>query len=87
MFHGPRFAGVADVLSVADDGITGTLLCLPARGALLDSAGQLIGHWMQVAQTVDQNVLPTGIGAVRLYGPQPQAGERLGATAWMPSGR
>jgi hypothetical protein len=83
MFHGPRFAGVADVLSVADDGITGTLLCLPARGALLDSAGQLIGHWMQVAQTVDQNVLPTGIGAVRLYGPQPQAGERLGATAWI----
>jgi hypothetical protein len=78
MFHGPRFAGVEQITSVAADGITGTLLSLPAPGALLDSAGQLIGHWMQVSQTADQNVLPTGIGAIRRYGPQPPAGSRLG---------
>ncbi|HEY2443316.1 MAG TPA: acyltransferase domain-containing protein, partial [Streptosporangiaceae bacterium] len=83
MFHGPRFAGLADIASVADDGITGTVLSMPARGALLDSAGQLIGHWMQVSRTVDQTVLPTGIRAVRLYGPQPSAGARLSAVAWI----
>jgi acyl transferase domain-containing protein len=77
MFHGPRFAGVERIASVAADGLTGTLLSLPAPGALLDSAGQLIGHWMQVSQTTDQNVLPTGIGAIRRYGPQPPAGTRL----------
>ena len=83
MFHGPRFAGVADIASVADDGIAGTVLSMPARGALLDSAGQLIGHWMQVCRNVDQTVLPTGIRAVRLYGPQPPAGDRLGVVAWI----
>ncbi|MGH3158928.1 MAG: acyltransferase domain-containing protein, partial [Streptosporangiaceae bacterium] len=83
MFHGPRFAAVAQIASIAADGITGTLLSMPARGALLDSAGQLIGHWMQVSRTVDQTVLPTGIRAVRLHGPQPRNGERLGCTAWI----
>ncbi len=83
MFHGPRFAGVEDIMSVADDGVAGTLLSLPARGALLDSAGQLIGHWMQVSMSADQNVLPTGIRAVRLYGRQPPAGDRLRAVVWI----
>jgi hypothetical protein len=83
MFHGRRFAGVADIASVADDGIAGTVLSMPARGALLDSAGQLIGHWMQVSRTADQTVLPTGIRAVRLYGPQPPAGDRLSVVAWI----
>ncbi|MCL2582620.1 MAG: polyketide synthase dehydratase domain-containing protein [Streptosporangiales bacterium] len=81
MFHGPKFAGVSDIAILGDDGITGTVLALPARGALLDSAGQLIGHWMQVSRTVDQTVLPTGIGAVRFFGPQPPAGQALGCTA------
>jgi hypothetical protein len=80
MFHGPRFAGVADIESIADDGITGTVLSLPARGALLDGAGQLIGHWMQASRTVDQTVLPTGVRAVRRYGPQPPIGSRLRCT-------
>lgn len=83
MFHGPRFAGVVDIDSVGDDGITGTLTNLPAQGALLDSAGQLIGHWMQVSRTVDQTVLPTGIRAVRFHGPTPPAGGHLACTAWI----
>lgn len=77
MFHGPRFAGVTDIATVADDGLTGTVVSLPARGALLDGAGQLIGHWMQVSTTVDQNVLPSGIRSIRLYGPHPLVGDRL----------
>lgn len=80
MFHGPRFAGITSVAALAEDGITGTVVSLPARGALLDSVGQLIGHWMQVSRTVDQDVLPARIGAVRRYGPPPPAGQPLGCT-------
>jgi acyl transferase domain-containing protein len=83
MFHGPRFAGVSNIETLATDGITGTVVSMPARGALLDSAGQLIGHWIQVSRTVDQIVLPTGIGAVRYYGPQPPIGQALEVTAWI----
>jgi acyl transferase domain-containing protein len=83
MFHGPRFAGVAEIAALAADGIAGSVLSMRARGALLDSAGQLIGHWMQVSRTADQIVLPTGIGSVRLYGPPPPAGHLLGCTAWI----
>jgi len=81
MFHGPRFAGVTEIESLADNGITGTLTPLPAPGALLDSAGQLIGHWMQVSHDVDQTVLPTGIGAVEFHGPPPTGPVRC--TAWI----
>jgi phosphopantetheine--protein transferase-like protein len=83
MFHGPKFAGVIDIGSLGDDGITGALTNLPAEGALLDSAGQLIGHWMQVSRTVDQTVLPTGIRAVHFHGPKPPTGARLECTAWI----
>ena len=80
MFHGPRFAGITSVGALADDGIIGTVTSLPARGALLDGVGQLIGHWMQVSHTTDQDVLPARIGAVRRYGPQPPAGQPLDCT-------
>ncbi|ANZ39932.1 hypothetical protein BBK82_31715 [Lentzea guizhouensis] len=71
MFHGPAFAGVTRIDAVADNGISGVLTPLSAPGALLDSAGQLIGHWMQVVHTVDQTVLPTGIEQVSFHGPAP----------------
>ena len=83
MFHGPKFAGVIDIGSLGDDGIDGALTNLPAEGALLDSAGQLIGHWMQVSRTVNQTVLPTGIRAVRFFGPKPPVGARLDCTGWI----
>ncbi|GLZ28416.1 polyketide synthase [Lentzea sp. NBRC 105346] len=83
MFHGPAFAGVTSIESLADNGITGTLTPLPAPGALLDSAGQLIGHWMQVSHTVDQTVLPVGISSVSFEGPTP-AGP-VACTAWIRS--
>jgi phosphopantetheine--protein transferase-like protein len=81
MFHGPQFAGVAEVTAVADDGIRGVLRPLPAPGALLDSAGQLIGHWMQVGVENDRTVFPVSVDAIRLYGPQPAAAEALACTA------
>jgi len=83
MFHGPRFAGVEDITSVAEDGITGGIRSLGTRGALIDSAAQLIGHWLMVSHTVNQNALPKGVRAIRFYGPQPPAGDSLRVTAWM----
>jgi phosphopantetheinyl transferase len=77
MFHGPEFAGVSRIDAIADDGIDGELTALPASGALLDAAGQLIGHWPQVRTDVDQVVFPIGLGEVRWYGLPPHAGQRL----------
>ncbi|SMC55612.1 type I polyketide synthase [Lentzea albidocapillata] len=81
MFHGPAFAGVTKIDCLADNGIAGVLTPLPAPGALLDSAGQLIGHWMQVCRTEDQTVLPTGIERVTFHGPAPAGDVRC--TAWI----
>ncbi|USX55200.1 beta-ketoacyl synthase N-terminal-like domain-containing protein [Lentzea sp. HUAS12] len=81
MFHGPAFAGVTKIDCLADNGIAGVLTPLPAPGALLDSAGQLIGHWMQVCRTEDQTVLPTGIEQVTFHGPVPTGD--VHCTAWI----
>ncbi|GFE06586.1 hypothetical protein Scani_28540 [Streptomyces caniferus] len=81
MFHGPAFAGVHEVDELAADGIRGTLRALPAPGALLDAAGQLLGHWMQLQLTGDRLVFPATLDRIRLYGPPPRAGALLAATA------
>lgn len=81
MFHGPAFAGVHEVSTLAADGIRGTLRALPAPGALLDAAGQLLGHWMQLQLSGDRLVFPATLDRVRLYGPPPREGALLAATA------
>ncbi|MFC9819892.1 beta-ketoacyl synthase N-terminal-like domain-containing protein [Streptomyces erythrochromogenes] len=81
MFHGPRFAGVHEVRAVGSDGIHGVLRVLPDPGALLDAAGQLFGHWMQLRLPVDRLVFPATVDRIRLYGPPPAPPELLAATA------
>ncbi|RSS68925.1 type I polyketide synthase [Streptomyces sp. WAC06614] len=81
MFHGPQFAGVHEVTAVGEDGIRGVLRALPAPGALLDAAGQLFGHWMQLRLPVDRLVFPATVDRIRLYGPPPAPGTLLHATA------
>ncbi|MET9964039.1 beta-ketoacyl synthase N-terminal-like domain-containing protein [Streptomyces sp. NPDC006326] len=81
MFHGPRFAGVHAVHTVAADGIRGELRALPAPGALLDAAGQLFGHWMQLELPVDRLVFPATVDRIRFYGPPPAPQTLLTATA------
>ncbi|MFF4280447.1 beta-ketoacyl synthase N-terminal-like domain-containing protein [Streptomyces kronopolitis] len=81
MFHGPEFAGVHEVAALAADGIRGTLRALPAPGALLDAAGQLLGHWMQCKLSGDRLVFPATLERIRLHGPPPPAGALLAATA------
>ncbi|MFD3439717.1 beta-ketoacyl synthase N-terminal-like domain-containing protein [Streptomyces sp. NPDC058685] len=81
MFHGPAFAGVHRVDAVAEDGIRGVLRALPAPGALLDAAGQLLGHWMQLRLPEDRLVFPASLERIHLHGPAPREGALLGATA------
>ncbi|MFD0902493.1 beta-ketoacyl synthase N-terminal-like domain-containing protein [Actinomadura sediminis] len=82
MFHGPRFRGIAEITALAEDGARGVLTSLPAPGALVESAGQLCAHWMQVYGDTDQTVFPIGIDRISFFGPLPPAGESLETTVW-----
>lgn len=82
MFHGPRFRGIAEITALAEDGARGVLTSLPAPGALVEAAGQLCAHWMQVYGDTDQTVFPIGVDTISLYGPRPPDGEALAATVW-----
>ncbi|MFF4365008.1 acyltransferase domain-containing protein [Streptomyces sp. NPDC001594] len=81
MFHGPRFAAVHEVRTVAADGIEGIIRALPDPGALLDAAGQLFGHWMQLRLPVDRLVFPATVDRIRFHGAPPAPGELLRVTA------
>ncbi|WP_329376844.1 polyketide synthase dehydratase domain-containing protein [Streptomyces sp. NBC_01351] len=81
MFHGPRFAAVHEVRAVGEDGIQGVLRALPDPGALLDAAGQLFGHWMQLRLPVDRLVFPATVDRIRFYGPPPPERALVAATA------
>ncbi|MFG2003037.1 beta-ketoacyl synthase N-terminal-like domain-containing protein [Spirillospora sp. NPDC048911] len=82
MFHGPLYRGVKEISAVARDGLRAGLVSLPTPGALMDSAGHLCGHWIQVYGDKDQTVFPVGIERVSWYAPLPPAGERLDVTVW-----
>ena len=71
MFHGPAYQGVIELTAVAEDGIRGQLADLPAPGALLDCAGQLMGYWAMRRTEIDRLALPTSIRRVRFFGPRP----------------
>ncbi|MGR4881165.1 beta-ketoacyl synthase N-terminal-like domain-containing protein [Streptomyces sp. LARHCF249] len=81
MFHGPRFAAVHEVRSVGSDGIEGVLRALPDPGALLDAAGQLFGHWMQLRLPADRLVFPATVDRIRFAGPPPAPLDLVAATA------
>ncbi|GGM84546.1 polyketide synthase [Longimycelium tulufanense] len=82
MFHGPRYQGVVEISALAADGVRGRLASLSTPGALLDSAAQLSGVWIQVYGDKDQIMFPLQVERITWYGPLPPAGERLDATIW-----
>ncbi|MGP4023614.1 beta-ketoacyl synthase N-terminal-like domain-containing protein [Actinomadura sp. 3N407] len=82
MFQGPLFRGITEITALAEDGVRAVLSSLPTPGALLDSAGQLCCHWIQVYGDTNQTVFPVGIERVSLYGPLPSTGEHLETTVW-----
>lgn len=81
-FHGPRYRGVREIGGLSAEGLRGQVIALPAPGALLDSAGQLCGHWFQVYGDKDQTVFPIGFDQITWYGPHPPEGEQLKVTVW-----
>jgi hypothetical protein len=72
MFHGPRYQGVIALGPLADNGMSGTLRALPAQGALLDNAGQLMGFWTLVYTTQDRFAFPFQIERIDFFGPDPR---------------
>ena len=77
MFHGPAFQRVTELGPIADDGIVGELTVPPTPGALLDTAGQLLGFWIMTQTVRDRLAFPAAIDQVRYYGCPPTPGERV----------
>jgi phosphopantetheinyl transferase len=80
LFHGPAYQGLVDLGTVGSDGIRGTLECGPARGALLDNAGQLYGWWVVSRHATNRMAMPVRIARVAFHGPHPEPGDRLECT-------
>jgi phosphopantetheinyl transferase len=77
MFHGPQYRGITHVAELGDDGIRGTLEARPARGALLDNAGQLFGYWVMVRSEKNRMAMPVRIARLELFDRMPAPGDRL----------
>ncbi|MGE5185668.1 MAG: 4'-phosphopantetheinyl transferase superfamily protein, partial [Acidobacteriota bacterium] len=77
MFHGPAYQGVVELGPIGDDGVDGVIEVLPAPGALLDCAGQLMGWWVMQTETHDRLAMPMRIHRIVLHGPEPAVGTRV----------
>ena len=77
MFHGPAYQGVVGLGPVGSDGVEGEIEALPAPGALLDCAGQLMGWWVMQHETADRLAMPVHIEELALFGPDPAPGARV----------
>jgi acyl transferase domain-containing protein/phosphopantetheinyl transferase len=83
MFHGSQYQGVVAMGPMGDDGVDGTIEVLPAPGALLDCAGQLMGWWVMNHERADRLAMPVKIDRVALFGPEPGVGERVACSVRM----
>jgi 3-oxoacyl-(acyl-carrier-protein) synthase/malonyl CoA-acyl carrier protein transacylase/phosphopantetheinyl transferase len=77
MFHGPAYQGVTSMGPVGSDGVDGEITTLPAPGALLDCAGQLMGWWVMHTEKRDRLAMPVVIERLELFAPHPGPGERV----------
>ncbi|HEX8803705.1 MAG TPA: 4'-phosphopantetheinyl transferase superfamily protein, partial [Acidimicrobiales bacterium] len=77
MFHGPGYRGVTAMHAVGSDGLRAAVTSLPAPGALLDAAGQLLGYWIEANTTEDRLALPMRIDRIDFHGPHPSPGALL----------
>src|SRR5205823_780151 len=62
------------------DGIRGQLQALPARGALLDGAGQLLGYWLMEATEIDRFPLPVKVARIEFFASEPAPDELVDCT-------
>lgn len=80
MFHGPGYQSVERLEELGADGIRGRVVELPAEGALLDGAGQLLGYWIKALSDRDRVAVPVMLESARFYGPPPARGQQFDCT-------
>jgi phosphopantetheinyl transferase len=78
MFHGPRFQGVHELLSVGERHARAYFRAPTAPGGLLDNVGQLLGLWILETQTTRRVVFPVSIANIRFFADEPEPGSRVG---------
>src|SRR6185369_11770432 len=77
MFHGPAYQGVTALGPMGDDGVDGVIEALPAPGALLDCAGQLMGWWVMDREQLDRLAMPVRIARLAFFADEPAPGVRV----------
>ncbi|MEO8506713.1 MAG: beta-ketoacyl synthase N-terminal-like domain-containing protein [Betaproteobacteria bacterium] len=83
MFHGPQYQGIVAIGEFGTTGMSGTLRALPAKGALLDAAGQLPGLHLALLAEKDRLALPVKIARIDYYADDPRPGTLLECTVAM----
>jgi len=82
MFHGPAYQGLTTVGPLSDQGIQGRITVPAGLGALMDNAGQLAGHWIQIMQNIDFVAFPIGIKRIAYFSAAPTFGEVVDCFVW-----
>jgi phosphopantetheinyl transferase len=82
LFHGPQYQGVVAIDAFGTNGMRGTLTALPAKGALLDAAGQVYGLWVLGAVETDRLAMPVRIGRIEFFAPDPPPGATVVCNVW-----
>ncbi len=83
LFHGPQYQGIDTIHGLGTNGISGTLRSMPAKGCLLDNAGQLYGFWVATKNVIDRLAMPIRIEKTEFFGPDPQDGDLLECAVWI----
>ncbi|MDT3442964.1 MULTISPECIES: type I polyketide synthase [unclassified Pseudofrankia] len=83
MFHGPAFQGVTTFLGHGPSHVRGVLTGSRTPGALLDTAGQLIGYWVRMRESDRFLMFPVRIGGVEFFGPEPAPGSPVACHVWV----
>ncbi|AGA90227.1 polyketide synthase family protein [Thioflavicoccus mobilis 8321] len=76
-FHGPHYQSVVAVGPIGTRGIRGEIKSLPASGAFLDGATQLLGYWALTHTTEDRVALPFRVDRIEFFGPHPPVGQQM----------
>jgi len=83
LFHGPSYQGVVSFGDYGDNGLRAKLRIPKGKGAMLDSAGQLVGLWAMLRSTSDRLALPIRVRRIELYGPESAPGESFDCAIWI----
>jgi phosphopantetheinyl transferase len=75
LFHGPQYQGIVGLEATGRNGMRATLRALPAKGALLDAAGQVLGLWIMLNAETDLLAMPVRLRRASFFAPPPEPGQ------------